>query len=167
MGPKNWWASLSREERDAFCERLSQAQKKRWREKPELHSRVGEKVSAAWTPERRERMSKAATRENNRRVMRSEHPFSSKENKELTGRLSREFWNTPGKEEEKERIKGDIVRKVLSSRDKTSPEISLEGLLDELFPGEFRFNNGWFVLGGKVPDFVNVNGKKLLVEMFG
>ena len=39
--------------------------------------------------------------------------------------------------------------------------------LDYLYPGEWKFNSGWFILAGKVPDFVNVNGKKRLIEMFG
>ena len=29
------------------------------------------------------------------------------------------------------------------------------------------YNNGWFVLGGKIPDFVAVDGQKKLVELFG
>lgn len=48
------------------------------------------------------------------------------------------------------------------------PEKKLEKILGRLFPGEFRMNVlGRVVIDGRVPDFVNVNGKKVLVELFG
>lgn len=44
----------------------------------------------------------------------------------------------------------------------------LEAVLNKNFPGEFKLNvkNG-LIIGNKVPDFVNVNGRKVLVELFG
>lgn len=47
------------------------------------------------------------------------------------------------------------------------PEIMLESWLTEYFPNEWRYNDGWFILAGKVPDFVNVNGKKQVIELYG
>ena len=145
-GPKTWFANLSPEERAAYSQKLSEAQTKRHRERPEELGQVGRKVAAAWTPERRVQMSKAATLENYRRVEVGEHPFQSEENKALTGSLG---------------------IKSLATRGKTLEEVMLGGVLDEVVPGEFRFNDGWFELAGKAPDFPNINGKKLLVEMFG
>lgn len=46
-------------------------------------------------------------------------------------------------------------------------ESQLGILLDDIFPNEYRYNDGWFTLGRKIPDFVNVNGKKRLIELFG
>lgn len=47
-------------------------------------------------------------------------------------------------------------------------ETKLWGILKRNFPNEFRLNvKGQTIIGGRVPDFVNVNGKKVLVEMFG
>ena len=46
-------------------------------------------------------------------------------------------------------------------------EKRLQEILDNILPGEYKYNNGWFVLGTKIPDFVNVNGKKKLIELFG
>ena len=44
----------------------------------------------------------------------------------------------------------------------------LIGLLDKSFPGEWQYNgNGNFVLEGLHPDFVNIGGKKLIIELFG
>jgi G:T-mismatch repair DNA endonuclease (very short patch repair protein) len=47
-------------------------------------------------------------------------------------------------------------------------EKKLNSILKTSFPGEFKMNvkNG-IVIGGKVPDFVNVNGRKVFVELFG
>lgn len=41
-------------------------------------------------------------------------------------------------------------------------------LLDELFPREYRYvGNGELVIGGRCPDFTNVNGQKKLLEIYG
>jgi very-short-patch-repair endonuclease len=44
----------------------------------------------------------------------------------------------------------------------------LNGILQEAFPGQFRLNvRGGVIINGKVPDFVNVNGRKVVIELFG
>jgi len=40
-------------------------------------------------------------------------------------------------------------------------------ILQQLAPNEYRFNDGWLIIGGKVPDYPNCNGKKKLIELFG
>jgi very-short-patch-repair endonuclease len=41
-------------------------------------------------------------------------------------------------------------------------------LLQIICPNEFKYTgNGGFILGGKCPDFMNVNGKKKLIELYG
>lgn len=50
------------------------------------------------------------------------------------------------------------------------PEKCLQIILDKHFPNEFKYNGNCelgVVLGGCVPDFVNVNGKKQVIEVFG
>lgn len=49
-------------------------------------------------------------------------------------------------------------------------EQSLYQILNELFPGAWKYTGGGenvVVLGGFVPDFMNVNGKKILIEFDG
>jgi len=47
-------------------------------------------------------------------------------------------------------------------------EKALEIILNNIYPNEYKYvGNGQFVLGGKCPDFMNINGKKKLIEMFG
>jgi len=44
----------------------------------------------------------------------------------------------------------------------------LEELLQELLPNEWKYvGDGQFLLGGKCPDFVNINGQKKIIELFG
>ena len=62
------------------------------------------------------------------------------------------------------------VKKVLARlREKPSRlELNLNTLLQEILPGEYKYvGGGQFILGGKCPDFLNVNGKKKLIEAFG
>lgn len=47
-------------------------------------------------------------------------------------------------------------------------EIRLQELLDKHFPNEWKFvGDGQLIIGGKCPDFANINGKKSLIELFG
>lgn len=47
----------------------------------------------------------------------------------------------------------------------TSNESQLNKFLQCEFPGEWKFvGNGLFMIEGRCPDFVNINGKKLLIE---
>ena len=41
-------------------------------------------------------------------------------------------------------------------------------LLKKSFPNEWKFvGDGQFILAGKCPDFINVNGQKKIIEFFG
>lgn len=44
----------------------------------------------------------------------------------------------------------------------------LENILCDLFLNEYKFvGDGKFILAGKCPDFVNVNGQKKIIELYG
>lgn len=50
------------------------------------------------------------------------------------------------------------------------PETILDELLQANFPNEYRFNGDYsqgVTLGGLIPDWINVNGKKQVIELFG
>lgn len=48
------------------------------------------------------------------------------------------------------------------------PEKEVTVILDNLFPHEWKYvGDGEFWLGGKNPDFMNVNGEKKLIELYG
>lgn len=47
-------------------------------------------------------------------------------------------------------------------------EKRLDNILNNLYPGEYKFvGDGQIVINGKVPDFINVNGQKKIIELFG
>lgn len=62
----------------------------------------------------------------------------------------------------------EIAKKMRAGLRPSGPELYLDFLLQNYFPDEW-----WFVGDGKInidglcPDFINVNGKKLLIEHFG
>jgi G:T-mismatch repair DNA endonuclease (very short patch repair protein) len=48
------------------------------------------------------------------------------------------------------------------------PETFLLGLLEKMYPGEWKYTGDFsFIINGKNPDFVNVNGQKKIIEVFG
>jgi very-short-patch-repair endonuclease len=47
-------------------------------------------------------------------------------------------------------------------------EKRLDLVLQDLFPNEYKFvGDGQFILARKCPDFVNINGQKKIIELFG
>lgn len=47
-------------------------------------------------------------------------------------------------------------------------EVYLQDILNKHFPGEWEYvGDGQLIIGGKCPDFANVNGKKELIELYG
>jgi len=60
----------------------------------------------------------------------------------------------------------ELLRKVHLCPNKR--EIELEEVLEKLFPGQWKYvGGGEVVIGGKCPDFINVNGRKQIIELFG
>lgn len=47
-------------------------------------------------------------------------------------------------------------------------ELLLGGILDRNFPKEWKYvGDGQLIIGGRCPDFTNVNGQKRVIELFG
>jgi hypothetical protein len=60
-----------------------------------------------------------------------------------------------------------IMRRGTHTRP-TKPEKILEEILQQVCPNEYKYvGNGDFTIGRKFPDFVNINGKKKVIELFG
>lgn len=63
-----------------------------------------------------------------------------------------------------------IVRVTLAACRKTpnKMEQKLGRFLDSRYPGDWKFvGDASFIIAGKNPDFINVNGRKLIIELFG
>ena len=68
-------------------------------------------------------------------------------------------------DESKQKIK-DGFRKMMCKPNYS--EVKLEQILNDLYPNEWRYiGNGVVWIGDKNPDFMNVNGQKKLIELFG
>ena len=68
-----------------------------------------------------------------------------------------------------ERVKDNHI-KIHSSltRFPNKAEMKLDEILQKAFPKEWKYvGDGRFLIEGYSPDFINVNGKKQIVEMFG
>ena len=60
------------------------------------------------------------------------------------------------------------LQALFKSRKINKLEQSLDNLLQTHFPNEWKYvGNGQIFIARKVPDFLNINGKKKLIELFG
>ena len=77
------------------------------------------------------------------------------------GLIMHEKWQDP-----------EYVKKVTDSWSKkpTIPEKDIDDIVQLIIPNEYKYNGNFelgITIGGKVPDFVNVNGKKKAIDLFG
>jgi len=64
----------------------------------------------------------------------------------------------------------EFVKKQMKARNvsQNKKEKYLEGILNKLYPKEYKFvGDGEVIIGGKCPDFININGQKKIIELFG
>lgn len=82
-----------------------------------------------------------------------------KEVREKMSRTTKNQWQNP-----------KFAEKMLKAFDikPTKPETQMNNLLQELFPREYKYvGDGEFWIAGKNPDFINVNSKKKIIEVYG
>lgn len=64
----------------------------------------------------------------------------------------------------------EYAKKMIKSWKMTpnKKERELSKILESMYPGEWKFvGDGQIIIAGKCPDFINVNGKKKIIELFG
>lgn len=64
----------------------------------------------------------------------------------------------------------EYAQRIFKSREvmPNKSEIKLDNILQKRFIKEWKYvGNGEMWVGGKCPDFVNINGKKMLIELYG
>ena len=87
----------------------------------------------------------------------------SEETKRKIGAISKKLWQNPEYREK-------VIKSVFKSLNKkpNKQEQLLNQFLQENFPNEWKFvGDGKLIVNGKCPDFVNVNGQKKIIELFG
>ena len=76
-------------------------------------------------------------------------------------KASKLLWKDP--EYIKKTIKGMSMKP-------TRPEKHLDELLQYYLPGQYKYNGDYSLgcsIGGRIPDFVNINSQKKVIEMYG
>lgn len=83
---------------------------------------------------------------------------------EVRSERMKNIWSNRTKEE-----KDKIIKKIHSCKNPNKKELKLFCYADEVCPNEYVLNTRGeiLILGGKIPDFVNINGKKKLIELYG
>lgn len=62
----------------------------------------------------------------------------------------------------------DHARKCLVFNSPNKCEIKLLKILESMYPGEWKFvGDGQVIIDGKCPDFININGRKQIIELYG
>ncbi len=98
-------------------------------------------------------------RDSRNKTIKEKGVFNSIEYKNLQSEVSKKKWK-----------RAEYVQNQMKSRG-VSPnklEKNFEKLLNKLYPKEWKFvGDGKLIINGKCPDFVNINGKKKLIELYG
>lgn len=87
----------------------------------------------------------------------------SEDHKKKLSESAKQLWNDPIHHKKQRRLMalGNVIKPNKS-------EIKLMELLESIQPKDWKYvGDGSLVIAGKNPDFINVNGKKLIIEMFG
>jgi len=57
-----------------------------------------------------------------------------------------------------------VARKIVPNKS----EKILQNILNDILPNDYEYVGDFsFILGGRCPDFMNINGKKKLIELYG
>lgn len=161
-------ASRKRWRNPDYKKRVSESQREIWKDQKirEKHI-IGLKKS--WNEERRQELSsvmKNRWRDPDYRAKVEQGCKRAWENPEYRAKMVKERearWQNP---EYKQRV----VKRIFEANNAkpNKAEKRVDSILDSLFPSEYRYvGDGSFILGGFCPDFMNVNGQKKLIELFG
>lgn len=146
---RRYWAGLSEEDRVKFRETCSGSQRDYWAGlSEEERGKRSESIREWWACMSEEE--------------RSEFAVAVSEGHKVLGGMKK-YWASLSEEE-----RNKLVRGFMTQSQPTLPEQVVDEYLQEHFPGEWAYNGtGSTVIGSKRPDFINVNGKKEVIEVFG
>jgi transposase len=106
--------------------------------------------------------------------------YRREKNGKRLGKISKRLWENPI-HREKMTEKAKSMYATPERKDKqikamrqgaqikpTRPEMHLMDIFNDLYPNQWKYvGDGEVVMGGKNPDFINVDGKKQVAELFG
>lgn len=123
------------------------------------------------SPEQSEKLSNSLKEyyQTHRHIWFGKHPLSKETRRKISiglgltkdqrSKTSRKLWDDP-----------DFITKQMKARGckPNKVELLLQKFLDKHFPNQWKYvGDGQVIIGGKCPDFVNINGKKQVIEIFG
>ena len=107
-----------------------------------------------WDEKQRKKISEGV-----KKAYREGHILSESKNKK-SSELLKERWRKDGEKMVSSLLKGLIKRPL-------STEKKLNEILQRNFPNEWKYTgDGSFLIGYKNPDFINVNGKRICIEVY-
>lgn len=121
----------------------------------------------------REKMSKPKseeTKRNIREARRGKPSNSSGKHWSLSKKTKRRMKNAQSKKWQSPEYREKQLKAIFAGLKlrPTKPERRMRNGLNKMFPGEYRYvGDGQTFIGGKCPDFINVNGQKKIIELFG
>jgi hypothetical protein len=134
--------------------------------RPDVKDRIRQTTKITQSlPETGQRISKAQLIAQNRPEV--------KEKKSITGKITH---NLPEIKEKSKQTTLKLWQNIEYCKKQTmsrailpnKPEKFIMGILDNLFPHEWKYTGDLsFMIGGKNPDFVNINGQKKCIEHYG
>lgn len=116
-------------------------------------------------PETKMKCSQSATIAQNKPEVKEKHRQACKiaqnkpEQKEKISQAQKKNWQDP-----------IFVKKQMKARHvkQNKTEKKLEKIVTNLLPNEYKFvGHGEVVIAGKCPDFININGQKKIIELYG
>lgn len=128
---------------------------------------------------------KSPTEREKARRARAEHPNKHPLNPEtckLRSKLAKARWANPEwkarvslilkEAANKPEVKAKQLHRLRTALNKhvkpNKPETELLNLLNTYFPNQWKYTGNWdFMIGHRNPDFVNINGHKQIIELFG
>jgi hypothetical protein len=138
-------------------------------QKKEIKLKTSATLKALWqSPEYRERQSKA---HKGQKAWNKGKPMTEAYLRNMIAGI-----NQPHVLETKRRkskalwLNGDYIKKIQAAYHckPNKPESMVMEILDRMYPGEWKYTGDFsFIINGKSPDFININGQKKIIELFG
>jgi len=95
----------------------------------------------------------------------SKKRWDDPKHKEKVSKAMKELWKNLTEDEKSRWIKNSYAS---GSTRPNKPETVILNLLNQLYPGEWKYTGDFsFIINGKCPDFININGQKKIIELFG
>lgn len=121
-----------------------------------LTGRIGNNTGKHWKITDTSKMSEARKGNTNAKGKTWKVKDTSKMKSKTNG-FTKKRWQDP-----------EFAKKILCTVSPNKQEKKLTSFLNEILPNEYKFvGDGEFILAGKCPDFLNINGQKKLIELYG